>query len=55
MIIVPTGTAPFLGAVEVTEGGEKEQLSPAEAGDRLDKIIVMMVRIEKKRRFVIRL
>ena len=53
MIIVPTGTAPFLGAAEVTEGGEKEQLSPAEAGDRLEKIIVMMVRIAKKRRFVI--
>ena len=52
---VPTGTLPPAGAIAVMEGGEKEQLSPAEAGDRLEKIIVMMVRIEKKRRFVIRL
>ena len=39
----------------MTEGGEKEQLSPAEAGDRLERVIDVMVRIERMKCFVIRL
>ena len=32
---VPTGTLPPAGATAVMEGGEKEQLSPAEAAEHI--------------------
>ena len=43
---VPTGTLPPAGATAVMEGGEKEQLSPAEAGDRQNKVKLVIARVE---------